>query len=110
LQGSEARNPKPCNLDYFTTPENHDRSAGWALFTGNCIAGAPVGAACDPSFGGKYVNLLRRISVPNDRQRYGLCRDYGRYSGSSWAGYRNLPRGYWTYKYPHWYIWGRRTQ
>jgi len=76
-----------------------------------CVGGTSRPAsACNPSFGGKYVNLLRRISVPQDRRRYGLCRDYGRYSGSSWAGYRNLPSGYWTYKYPHWYIWGRRTR
>ncbi|MCZ6863296.1 MAG: LCCL domain-containing protein [Alphaproteobacteria bacterium] len=76
-----------------------------------CFGGGGTPAkACDPSFGGKYVNLLRRIRVPQDRRRYGLCRNYGRYSGSSWAGYRNLPAGYWTYKYPHWYIWGRRTR
>ncbi len=76
-----------------------------------CFGSASTPArACDPSFGGKYVSLLRRISVPQDRRRYGLCRDYGRYSGSSWAAYRNLPAGYWTYKYPHWYIWGQRTR
>ncbi len=69
-----------------------------------------VARACDASFGGKYAGLLRRIKVPKDRGRYGVCRDYGRYSGSSWAGYRNLPAGYWTYKFPNWYIWGRRTR
>jgi hypothetical protein len=72
--------------------------------------GSPRAAGCDPSFGGKYVTLLRRIYVPQDARRYGRCRDYGRYTGSSWAGHHNLPPGYWTYRYPHWYIWSRRTR
>ena len=104
---------------FIGTTRNGVRTGRWGAYRRTyafrypmprCLAGAPAGGACDPSFGGKYVSLLRRISVPRDRRRYGLCRDYGRYSGSSWAGYRNLPPGYWTYKYPHWYIWGRRTR
>ena len=72
--------------------------------------GGTRASGCDPSVGGKYANLLRRIRVPRDVRRYGRCRDYGRYSGSSWAGHRNLPPGYWVYSFPHWYIWARRTR
>ncbi len=54
---------------------------------------------------GKYRKLLRKISVPQDLSRYpqGYV-DYGRYTGSSWAGYSNLPPGYWVYVHPNWYI------
>ena len=24
----------------------------------------------------------------------------------AYAGYRDLPTGYWVYVYPNWYIWG----
>jgi len=81
-----------------------------------CVAGAPPPGGgdqvrgCDPSIGGKYAGLLRRIRVPSDLRRYGRCRDYGRSSSRSWGGYRNLPPGYWVYSYPNWYIWSRRTR
>jgi hypothetical protein len=48
---------------------------------------------------------LRKIHVPQDGQAYGKFTDYGMYTGNSWAGYNNLPPGYWVYVYPHWYIW-----
>jgi HEAT repeats len=54
---------------------------------------------------GKYQKLLRRIRVPRDKQSYSDFSDYGHYDGSEWAGYTNLPPGYWVYVYPHWYIW-----
>lgn len=55
---------------------------------------------------GKYLKLLRRIRVPRDKQSYGELHDYGHYEGSEWAGFSDLPSGYWVYLYPHWYIWG----
>jgi hypothetical protein len=55
---------------------------------------------------GKYQKLLRRIRVPRDKQSYGDFHDYGHYEGSEWAGFTDLPSGYWVYLYPHWYIWG----
>lgn len=68
-----------------------------------------VAQACDPTFGGKYGILLRRLNIPSDRGQYGDCRDYGRWSGSSYKGFSNLPPGaYWTYSYPHWYVWARQ--
>jgi len=66
------------------------------------IAGPP----CDPSMEGKYSNLLKRISVPQDKNRYGKCHDYGKWTNTSYAGYYNLPQGYWVYMSPDWYIWG----
>jgi HEAT repeat protein len=53
----------------------------------------------------KYHKLLRRIRVPQDRKSYTEFSDYGFYDGSEWAGYTDLPPGYWVYVYPHWYIW-----
>lgn len=55
---------------------------------------------------GKYQKLLRRIRVPRDKQTYGEFHDYGQHEGSEWAGFTDLPSGYWVYLYPHWYIWG----
>ena len=59
--------------------------------------------------GGKYDTLLRRIKVAQDRQGYGDFTDYGYWEGNAYAGYNNLPRGYWVYAYPHWYIWANAT-
>jgi gas vesicle protein len=59
---------------------------------------------------GKYQKLLRRIRVSRDKQSYSDFSDYGHYDGSEWAGYTDLPPGYWVYVYPHWYIWGEQKQ
>lgn len=59
---------------------------------------------------GKYKTLLRRIKVPQDRQNYKDFHDYGRFDGNSWAGYEDLPAGYWVYIYPHWFIWGEQAK
>jgi len=54
---------------------------------------------------GKYRQLLRVIHLPGDKAGYTEFRDYGLYSGTAYAGYNDLPVGYWVYHYPHWYIW-----
>jgi HEAT repeat protein len=59
---------------------------------------------------GKYQKLLRRIRVPRDKQNYSDFSDYGHFEGTEWAGYTNLPPGYWVYVYPHWYIWEEQKQ
>lgn len=66
----------------------------------------PAKASAD----GKYQKLLRRIRVPRDKQNYSDFSDYGHYDGNEWAGYTDLPPGYWVYVYPHWYIWGEQKQ
>jgi hypothetical protein len=69
----------------------------------------PATTGCDPSFRGKYTNLIRQLAVPEDAQRYGTCHDYGPWQGSEYKGHVNLPPGaYWTYSAPNWYIWARR--
>jgi hypothetical protein len=55
---------------------------------------------------GKYARLLRRLKVPQDRQSYTDFNDYGQYPATDYAGYKNIPEGYWVYVYPYWYIWG----
>jgi hypothetical protein len=54
---------------------------------------------------GKYRMLLKQIRVPEDAATYGEFHDYGAWSGTSWAGYSDLPEGHWVYVYPCWYIW-----
>ncbi|MBN1883518.1 MAG: hypothetical protein JW885_15230 [Deltaproteobacteria bacterium] len=60
------------------------------------------------SVNGKYYNLLTTISVPDDRGGYGDFYEWGYWSGTSYAGYSNIPAGYWVYVYPNWYIWGNQ--
>lgn len=57
----------------------------------------------------RYAGLMRRLYIPQDRGQYGICREWGRWSGTSYRGYRNLPRGaYWVWRAPYWYIYRRR--
>jgi hypothetical protein len=58
------------------------------------------------SVNGKYSNLLMTLSVPQDQASYGNFYDWGYYTGTSYAGYNNIPPGYWVYVYPNWYVWG----
>lgn len=63
---------------------------------------------CDPTFGGRYVNLVRKIYMPRDRRQYGTCRNYGRWNGTSYRGHR-FPRGlFWTFDGTHWYLFASR--
>jgi hypothetical protein len=55
--------------------------------------------------GGKYEMLLRQIKVPADAARYADFRDLGSRELNAYAGFTDLPRGYWVYVYPYWYIW-----
>jgi hypothetical protein len=59
--------------------------------------------------GDKYSRLLTVLRVPDDRARYGTFRELGLRPGNEYAGQENLPRGYWVYVYPHWFIWGAVT-
>jgi hypothetical protein len=101
-------------------------STRWLLAAGLSVALAAVAAASDdydgrmlpdpnrarveeppqlPSVYGKYRVLLRKIHVPQDTNAYGKFTDYGMYTGNAWAGFNDLPPGYWVYVYPNWYIW-----
>lgn len=56
---------------------------------------------------GKYAMLLGQIKVERD---HGTYRDFAeagliQRQGGRYAGYNNLPAGYWVYVYPYWYIW-----
>jgi beta-lactamase regulating signal transducer with metallopeptidase domain len=54
---------------------------------------------------GKYEMLLRQIYVPDDVDNYAEFNDFGLYQGASYAGFDDLPNGYWVYVEPYWYIW-----
>jgi hypothetical protein len=57
------------------------------------------------SVDGKYRDLLKTLSVPRDRYEYGEFYEFGYSDDNEYAGYTDLPRGYWVYVYPTWYIW-----
>ncbi len=56
--------------------------------------------------GGKYRELLDKLELREDVQRYGSVYDYGWWGDRTYAGREDLPAGYWVYVYPNWYIWG----
>jgi hypothetical protein len=55
--------------------------------------------------GGKYQMLLRQIKAPQDAAQYADFRDLGLRQVKEYAGVTDLPKGYWVYVYPYWYIW-----
>lgn len=55
---------------------------------------------------GKYRRLLKKIEVRSDVASYGEFQDFGHWDGTTYAGYSDLPAGYWVWVYPNWYIWG----
>ena len=59
---------------------------------------------------GKYRNLLRKLKVEADYLHYSEFNDYGVYPATSYAGYTEIPRGYWVYVYPHWYVWAEKGE
>ena len=78
-----------------------------ALAGGSARADDPPEAAAflKATVDGKYSKLLAVISVPSDKKDYGEFNDYGISEGGDWAGYKGLPKGYWVYVAPNWYIW-----
>ena len=54
---------------------------------------------------GKYSVLLKRLRLPKDVNSYGAVNDWGFWEGTSYAGFSDLPQGYWVYVEPDWYIW-----
>lgn len=59
--------------------------------------------------GGKYRMLLQQIEVRRDADKYKGVQDLGLRHRRSYAGFSDLPTGYWVYVYPYWYIWRDRT-
>jgi hypothetical protein len=75
------------------------------------IGAPPGGSPQSPdlftaSVNGKYSNLLKTLNVPGDQAQYGNFYEWGYWNGNAYAGYSNLPPGYWVYVYPNWYVWG----
>jgi hypothetical protein len=66
---------------------------------------APEKALRKASVGGRYAMLLRQIPVPQDREKESDFREAGRREVKEYAGFTDLPAGYWVYVYPCWYVW-----
>lgn len=54
---------------------------------------------------GKYAMLLQQIKVEKDLDAYKDFHDFGLRDVKAYAEYQELPKGYWVYVYPYWYIW-----
>ncbi|MBN1573768.1 MAG: hypothetical protein JW984_11285 [Deltaproteobacteria bacterium] len=61
------------------------------------------------SIDSKYRGLLKTLNVPDDRYSYKDLYEGGYRTTSSYRGNYNLPKGYWVYLYPYWYIWENKT-
>jgi hypothetical protein len=79
-----------------------------ATYSLDTAAPTPTAPEVRASVNGKYYNLLSTLYVPQDQGSYGDFYEWGYWSGTSYAGYSNLPAGYWIYVYPNWYIWGNQ--
>lgn len=62
------------------------------------------------SCSGKYSNLLRVLDSNGDQAIYGSVFDFGAWDGREYQGHTSLPRGFWVYVAPKWYIWGERSK
>ena len=54
---------------------------------------------------GKYSGLLKVLRVPEDGNEFGEFRDWGLWEGSEYKEFKELPKGYWVYVSPYWFIW-----
>lgn len=62
------------------------------------------------SVNGKYEKNLKTLYVPDDKNMYGELYEWGYRNVSSYKGNYGLPRGYWVYLYPYWYIWEKEAK
>jgi hypothetical protein len=76
-----------------------------AVWAGNANPTVSFKALKAASVSGKYRHLLRVLHVPGDLANYKEFSDYGPYNGNAYAGYNDLPAGYWVYVHPNWFIW-----
>jgi hypothetical protein len=53
---------------------------------------------------GKYRMLIAQFKVENDKGVDGDFKDLGKQSRSEYAGQTGLPKGYWVYARPYWFI------
>jgi hypothetical protein len=59
---------------------------------------------------GKYAMLLHQFKAEKDADEYGEFNDFGFRNKTEYADQKDLPKGYWVYVQPYWYIWGERTE
>lgn len=57
------------------------------------------------SVNGKYRMLLRQFKAEQDVKEFQEFKDVGMQQKTEYAGLSDLPKGYWVYVYPYWYIW-----
>jgi hypothetical protein len=54
---------------------------------------------------GKYRMLLAQFKVEKDKDEHGEFKDLGMRNMPTYGDHKDLPKGYWVYVYPYWYIW-----
>lgn len=68
------------------------------------VALSDAAAFTEASVGGRYQDLITKIAAPTDVEFHSAFRNFGKYTGTQWRGY-DLPKGYYVYVYPNWYVW-----
>src|SRR5437868_8770033 len=61
------------------------------------------------SVDGKYAMLLYQFKSEKDAEECGEFSEYGYRNKTEHGEEKNLPKGYWVYVQPYWYIWEQRT-
>jgi uncharacterized protein YkwD len=71
-----------------------------------------IGQVLQQKAAGKlYGTLLKRMKIPPELTAVGFFRDLGPSEAvEAYAGYTDIPKGYWVYVYPYWYIWQDRKE
>jgi hypothetical protein len=54
---------------------------------------------------GKYRMLIAQFKVENERDIDGDFKDLGKQTRTEYASQTGLPKGYWVYAKPYWFIW-----
>ena len=79
----------------------------WLVATMRAEPGRPSGNLEEllkkAAVNGKYRMLLAQIKVDNEKD--GDFIDLGKQTRTEYAGHKDLPKGYWVYAKPYWYIW-----
>jgi hypothetical protein len=60
------------------------------------------------SIDGKYRTILKTIYSPKDKAKFGEIYEWGYRDATSYGGTYVIPKGYWVYAHPYWYIWDKK--
>jgi hypothetical protein len=70
---------------------------------------SPEDALKKANVDGKYRMLLAQFKVDKDKEKYGEFKDLGFRNKREYEGVNDIPKGFWVYVHPYWYVWRDMT-